>query len=1181
MKKVLLPLMIITITIAFLVNENRSGRIGNTEGNYFNSDFSKSFLDDLKSKAARKQAGQVKRFDEPDQYVKYHAEIRTRDGEEFMAYKSGYRIAELEKLKKKAMLKGIKEILPWVERGPANVPGRTRGLIVDPDDPAAATWFAGSVGGGIWKTTNEGASWTKLTPDFPNLATTVLAMAPSNSNVIYAGTGEGFFAIGMVDGDGIFKSTDKGDTWNQLASTAGTDDFQNVNRIIVDPDDENILLACTNTGSLNDFQSGIYKSEDGGQSWRKVYSSPQPGRVQQLIYHPSDFNIQYAAVRGQGVLKSTDAGETWVNSSTGMSPDGRVEIAIAPSNPNRLFASAEGSLSGNGSDLYVTDDAGASWSIVRAPTGGITYDFLGGQGWFDNTIAVDPYDDKKVYIGGVNIFRASMRTETGTLPATFIGMDEDNSSSFIELINFGGSYYGGRLDGGSIPTSEFVSVEVRFGPGKTQKAHRFTVPPASGTNGDGGAGVPPSQYQYQDYADVPFEVWDITNNRQLMVSFRDQERDGKFDLEPRHPTIDSKAREYIFIHAIPYSASANSNIAVSGGHTFNQMYFFWPVLPSTGSWDENNLPESLLRIRWGSLTIRYADFDVVSDAYNQFSNPGKNSYGQTGFHPDQHNLVMIPVNQSTKTYKILVANDGGVFLSKSSTEPGLANFDFIFKGQSYNTTQFYGADKRPGSNVFIGGSQDNGTWFSPAGVSASKTTNYTPVIGGDGFEVVWHYKDPLKIIGGSQYNGFRRTINGGGSWTVSRTGLTDVGSGSAPFITRLANSKSNPDVLFAVGASGVWRSYNFAESWRSVPIANNWAFGNYSNVRISVANYNIVWAGGAMRETGRIFVSKDGGHSFTATNNYTEVPLGRISGIGTHPTEDSTAYVLFSYARAPKILRTTNLGQSWEDISGFETTDVSTNGFPDVAVYTILPMPYNPEVIWAGTEIGIVESTDNGATWELANNGLPAVSVWELKVVDDQIVAATHGRGIWSVTIPEINRVPFITEFRRQSQTTDVDLFVNMRVLYDSVQVFVNKEKIKTYTTPSQGINQDVIQLPVEGAYNCYVISWIDGTSYKSASNNITSEIFTGTGPAINSGTESLNIYPNPSDGLLWFELPGEGELVNVELYSLQGQKMYSNILRNEGNNMLQLPSNIGNGVYVLIVRKGIKMYSQRLLLSR
>jgi hypothetical protein len=67
----------------------------------------------------------------------------------------------------------------------------------------------------------------------------------------------------------------------------------------------------------------------------------------------------------------------------------------------------------------------------------------------------------------------------------------------------------------------------------------------------------------------------------------------------------------------------------------------------------------------------------------------------------------------------------------------------------------------------------------------------------------------------------------------------------------------------------------------------------------------------------------------------------------------------------------------------------------------------------------------------------------------------------------------------------------------------------------------------------------------------------------------------------LWFELPGEGELVNVELYSLQGQKMYSNILRNEGNNMLQLPSNIGNGVYVLIVRKGIKMYSQRLLLSR
>lgn len=1179
MKKFLLPIIAIIITVVFFLRENTFNR------NRFQSqetNFTESFKSDLKKKEERRKAGYTKKFDEPDKYIQFHNEIRTRDGESQVGYSPGYKMAELNKLSNFLMLKGAKNLLPWVERGPANVPGRTRGLIVDPVDATARTWFAGSVGGGIWKTTNEGTSWVNKTPDFPNLATTVLAMAPSNSNIIYAGTGEGFYGIGMVDGEGIFKSTDNGETWVHLASTAGNDDFQNVSRIIVHPSNPDVLLACTNTGSLNDFKSGIFKSENGGNSWRQVYNTHKPGRVQQLIYHPSNFNIQYAAVYARGVLKSTDAGETWQLSFSGISPSGRVELAIAPTNSSRLFASVEGSVSGNGSDLYISDDAGATWSIVRAPAGGTTYDFLGGQGWFDNAVAVDPYDDKKVYIAGVNIFRASMRPESGTLPATFLGLEESNTFSFIELINFGGAYYSRRLDTGSAPAAEFVSVEVRFGSGRQQKAHRFTVPPNSGTSGDGGAGVPPASYEYRDYVDVPFEVWDITNNRQLMVSFRDQERNEIFDLEARDPNISSKAREYIFISSIPYSSTTpDPTIAVNGGHTHRQLYFFWPVLPSGGTWNPATLPDSKIKINWGSLSIRYADFVVVSDAYNQFSNPGKNNYYSTGFHPDQHNLLMIPVNSTLKTYKILVANDGGVFLSNTSADPGILNDSFSFRGLSYNTTQFYGADKRPGTNTYIGGTQDNGTWKSPSGVSADKTTNYEAVIGGDGFEVVWHYKDPNKIMGGSQYNGLRRSVDGGNSWANARTGLDDVGSENAPFITRIANSKSNPDVIFAVGKTGIWRSFNFGQSWVSKPIIENWSFGSYSNVKISVSNYNYVWAGGAMRSNGRIYVSKDGGHNFSQTNNYTQVPLGRISGIGTHPTKDSTAYVLFSFARAPKILRTANLGQTWEDISGFGTGTSSVNGFPDVAVYTVLVMPHDPNVIWAGTEIGLVESTDNGTTWALANNGLPAASVWELKVVDDQIVAATHGRGIWSVTIPEINRVPFIINFQRQSTTTNVELQVNMRAMYDSVQVFVNRQRIKSYNTPNTGFHNDVIQLPVSGAYNCYVVSWISGKSYKSASNNITSEVFTGIDPSISKKAEVLKIYPNPSSGMVWFELPGEGGLMNVEVYNIQGQKLFVDIIRNEGTNFVHLPSNLTNGNYIFTVRSGNKLYSQSLLIAR
>ena len=106
--------------------------------------------------------------------------------------------------------------------------------------------------------------------------------------------------------------------------------------------------------------------------------------------------------------------------------------------------------------------------------------------------------------------------------------------------------------------------------------------------------------------------------------------------------------------------------------------------------------------------------------------------------------------------------------------------------------------------------------------------------------------------------------------------------------------------------------------------------------------------------------------------------MGGISGLATHPTQDSTAYALFGFARKPKIFVLQILGQTWEDISGFGNGTVSTNGFPDVAVYDLLVMPQSPDTIWAGTEIGLFESIDNGVSWHTANNGLPSVSVWAM-----------------------------------------------------------------------------------------------------------------------------------------------------------------------------------------------------------
>lgn len=971
-------------------------------------------------------------FDGPEELAKFHHEIRTPEGLDLPEYKAGQRVKEYYRIQNEAIARKRSSrtqsngVLEWTERGPNNVPGRTRGLIVDPDDPEKNTWFAGSVGGGVWKTTNGGITWALITSDLPNLATTVLAMAASNTQVIYLGTGEGFGNLDAVRGDGMFKSTDKGQTWNYLTTS---NSMGAINRIVVDPANENIVVVAAN--------SGIYRTTNGGTSWTKVSDRTF---VQDLRATPGDFNVQFATQNSVGVIKSINGGITWLPSNSGMSPTGRVEIDISPVNPNRIVASAQGSLSGNESDLYISDDAGATWSIVNVSFNGAAVDFLGGQGWYDNTIACDPFNANLVYFGGVNLFRVEL--QSGSTSVANYTLEEDNTT-FLGLVNFSADFANGRLDVGDFADA---SVEIRFGAGKSQKAHRFLVPTGATS------GVPDANYTYQDYVDVPFEVWDVTNNQQLMVSFRDQDRNGEFNLRLQNTDGDAlvQSREYLFVNNVPYDpAGPNINIAVAGGQKNKEMYFVWPVLSAGNTWPAS-VSESQLRIVFTSLPKRNANTVTVSDAYRQFDS--KNSFINYGLdmHPDQHNLVTIPM--SSNTFKILNANDGGVFISNTSATPGINNGDWAMRGNTYRTSQFYGADKRPGFNEYIGGMQDNGTWKSPQSASASANSNYLFNIGGDGFEVLWNNLDDKKIIGGSQGNNFRRSVNGGLSWVNATSGL----SGNHPFISKLANSRDNPDRIYTLSSAGVFYSSNFGETWNLTPITEKWgASTSLMDIEVSRANANIVWAGSGMNSVRNIHVSTDGGITFNPTNNYTTVPMGGITKLASHPAEVNTAYALFSFSGRPKVLRTTNLGQTWEDISGFENGAPSTKGFPDVAVYCLYVRPDNPDIIWVGTEIGIVESQDNGQTWAFIND-FPSVSVWDMKGQDDQVVIATHGRGIWTATIEAPQITVNIPEIIASGTTPKEGLVLKVLIQeeFDKLEFYEGPQLLGTLNnlSPSQQI---------------------------------------------------------------------------------------------------------------------------------
>lgn len=918
-------------------------------------------------------------FGHPDLFAAYHADIRTADGAE--PYPMNYRFEAFERAMRARKTAGTK--LAWQERGPGNVPGRTRTIIVDPDDPTHQTWLVGSVAGGVWKTTDGGDSWISLTDHLPNLAVSHLVMAPSNHDIIYMGTGEGFFNVDAAVGDGIFKSTDRGESWTQLPSTAADSAFRFVNRLAVDPDNPDVVVAATNIG--------IYRTENGGSTWQATYGPMDTGRMQDLQARPDNFNIQFATENRNEVIKSVDGGKTWQTSlSAFVSSPRRMELAIAPSAPDIVYVSVETS---GGSDLYRSTDSGETWTPMIEESG--ASDWLGGQGWYDHTIAVHPFSPDTVYLGGIILYKSvpTGTSDTLSLPTRF---DQSETEDLIEFVNFSASYFGGVLETGDDQTDvvgvtqeDFVSVEIRFGPGLSQKAHRFSVSPTGGVGGDGGPGIARADYMYQDYVDVPFEVWDIDNNRQLMVSFRDQADDGAYNLIPRFTDPgprDGQSREYLFIHGYDYNdAAPQAEISQDGGLVHEMLYFMWPVLAEDATWDPAALPQAILTITYSTLSGDIHETEVF--------------LGGGVVHVDHHNLTLIPINEATNEFKAFNTNDGGPFSSENSGQ----RWSGI--GRGYNTAQFYGVDKRSGVSQYIGGTQDNGTWRSFGNPNANR--GWLPSLGGDGFDVAWHATDRMKMIGSIQYNNIWRTTDGGINWVPDGDEMTDQGSGAGgPFITTIAYSKADPDRVYTIGGSGVWRSDDFAESWTLAPISNpEWGYtGRSGKVRVSIANTKVVWAGFRMNnQTGAtVHVSKDHGLTFDPAEVPDFAPRALISGLATHPHHGDTGYVLFSVYRLPKVLRTTDFGQTWEDLSGFADVPYgapSSNGFPDVGAQDLLVMPHNSDIIWVGTEMGLFVSNDGGQSWEYSDNGLPAVSIWRMLIVDEEIVVATHGRGVWTLDL--------------------------------------------------------------------------------------------------------------------------------------------------------------------------------------
>ncbi len=275
-------------------------------------------------------------------------------------------------------------------------------------------YLFGAVDGGVWKTTNGGITWTPIFDAQPIASVGAIAVSQSDPQTIYVGTGESDMRSDISYGDGVYKSIDGGATWRNI----GLRDSQNIGRILIDPQDANIVLVAALGHAFGpNAQRGVYRSTDGGATWTKVLSKNDDTGAIDLAWDPANSSIVYASMwqtrrpafnvyaptngPGSGLYKSTDSGVTWNQISGRGFPSesiGRIGIAIAPrQNAKRIYTLVDAKEGG----VYRSDDSGENWRRISSDPR------LWQRGWYFGGITSDPGDPDVLYISNTAMYRST------------------------------------------------------------------------------------------------------------------------------------------------------------------------------------------------------------------------------------------------------------------------------------------------------------------------------------------------------------------------------------------------------------------------------------------------------------------------------------------------------------------------------------------------------------------------------------------------------------------------------------------------------------------------------------------------------------------------------------------------------------------------------------------------------